>query len=161
MIVLASAQNVSARWTKLNCRPVCYGGRGNSYGVFPVDKQITAYQVKLVHVSGRISCAGENYYGSFNCPYKSVKNYFEVHLTDPDNKVIVPAPPVQYASGHRGWYYLNGNKIGSNQLVFSTGLTPYTFKKRTLYRVWYGEDLFKYAEGNNPGKMCVDVYAML
>ncbi len=160
-VILENANAASSTWTKLNCRPVCYSGKGNSYGIFLVDKHITAHQVKLVHVSGKISCAGVKNYGIFNCPHNNLlKRSFEVHLTDSDNKVIVPAPPVQYAIKEKAWYHLHGNIPGTNNVVFSTGSKPYTFKKENVYRVWYGEDLFGIWEGDNLGTLCVDVYAL-
>eukprot|EP00794_Sanderia_malayensis_P009418 gene9418-10404_t len=149
-----------AKWTKLNCRPVCYGAKGNSYGVFLVNNNIEAYQVKLERINGRIGCAASST-GYFNCPYRSLKKYFEVHVTDSKNQIIVPAAPIQfYHLKHKAFYHLNGNPVGTTKVVLSTGLNPYMFKKGEVYRVWYGEDLYDLWEGDNNGQLCVNVFAL-
>eukprot|EP00794_Sanderia_malayensis_P009994 gene9994-11015_t len=150
LVVVVSS---TATWKKLNGHPVCYGAKGNSFGVFLVSKTTRAYQIKIEHITGSLTCNRRNY-GYFRCS----NHAFEVHVTDVGNRVIVPAAPVQYYK--KPWYRLNGNDKAAKSVVLSTGLNPYTFLKHKTYRVWYGEDLFNFTEHDNAGNMCVNIYAL-
>eukprot|EP00794_Sanderia_malayensis_P019928 gene19928-21880_t len=156
LLYLVVAVSSSARWTKLNCKPVCYGAKGGSFGVFFISKTVKAYQIKLQRTSGRVSCHYSSGYGYFRC---ARGKHFGVFVTDTNNKVIVPPAPIQYVTA-KGWYRLNGNNYGASTIVLSIGLHPYIFRKGGVYRVWYGEDLFNSTESDNVGRMCVNVYAL-
>eukprot|EP00794_Sanderia_malayensis_P019927 gene19927-21879_t len=158
LLNLVAIVSSAAKWTRLNHRPVCYGAKGNSFGVFHVEKQVKAYQVKLVRISGQLACVSAGFYSYFSCIVH--RDQFEVHVTDSKNKIIVPPIPVRYKAGYGAWYYLNGHRYGANTVVISTGVHPYTFKRGKEYRVWNGEDLFNLTEYDNSGHICVNVYAL-
>ena len=52
-------------------------------------------------------------------------------------------------------------QVGAKELVLSTGLKPYVFKRGQVYRLWYGEDLFNSTESDNSGRVCALVYALV
>ena len=58
------------------------------------------------------------------------------------------------------WYVLPGvHELHSKRLVFTDFARPFYLQGHMYLRVWYGEDLAGYTEGDNHGRACVDVYA--
>ena len=43
-------------WRKLNSAPVCFGARDNQFGRFQVEVDGSIQAVKLVHLSGQVTC---------------------------------------------------------------------------------------------------------
>ena len=145
----------------MNQNPVCYGGKGNSYGSFKIDKDVLIHKVKFVYRSGEIFCtsgAGKKG-GYFGCSYSGVKDYFTVYLTDTTNTLIVPAPPV--FSSVSGWYRVHGHKTFATTLTLSTGTNAFGLKAGQYLRIWHGEDLYNNTEDNNSGKTCTDIYGLV
>ena len=152
-----------ARWVKLNQNPVCYGGKGSSFGLFKVDKDLLIHKVRFVYRSGGVFCisgAGKRA-GYFGCPYQTTWDYFAIFLTDSKNTVIVPAPPVFFGSSLSGWYRVHGHKTFATTLTLSAGTSAFGLKAGQELRVWNGEDLFNFAEDNNSGNTCTDVYVLV
>ena len=47
---------LSAKWTKVTSRPVCFGARDDEYGVITVPSEGFAAAMKLQHTSGYLTC---------------------------------------------------------------------------------------------------------
>ena len=58
-------------------------------------------------------------------------------------------------------YNLAGYTSSSSALVFCAPKKPHCVFANSELRLWYGEDLRGYAEGDNGGKTCADVYGLL
>ena len=77
-------------------------------------------------------------------------------FSDTRNKRIYPSPTlISLRTG--GWYDLPGYGRYSSELVFSDPGFSYLPRGRRM-RIWYGEDLFNFTEGDNHGFTCMDVY---
>ncbi|XP_028518457.1 uncharacterized protein LOC110247232 [Exaiptasia diaphana] len=83
-----------------------------------------------------------------------------VIVTDSNNNIIFPKP--QYIKHTAGlWYWLPGvDERHSNELVFTDFATPFYLVQGGILKIWYGEDLKNWNEGNNQGQVCVDIYAL-
>ncbi|XP_020601452.1 complement receptor type 1-like isoform X4 [Orbicella faveolata] len=82
---------------KINLRPVCFGAKDNQYGSFnvPYGGQIAA--VKLVHLSGYVTCDNRNFshWSFWGCgSHPSSKYYVDVTITTSTNTIISPPSPI-------------------------------------------------------------------
>ena len=57
-------------------------------------------------------------------------------------------------------YQLDGADVNSVTLVFKLLPTPLVVLVGQQFQLWYAHDLVDYAEYNNGGKTCADVYAL-
>lgn len=84
-----------------------------------------------------------------------------VIITDYSNKKIYPLDKyVTRGFGGPGlWYFLPfADAKHSDALVFTNYRDPFYLPKNGHLKVWYGEDLRNFYEGDNIGRVCVDVY---
>ena len=103
----------------------------------------------LKNNSSRWGCHG---YGSF-------KAYpLNVVITDKQNNLIFPLP--QFIKNSAGlWYDMPVvDDKHSDELVFSNFDYPLYLQSHMQLRVWFGEDMKNWAEGDNQGRVCVDVF---
>ena len=104
---------------------------------------------KLTHVRGKIGCyAGGNTNWGCNGQHRT-----NMYVTDVKNIVMYPSPVLVKPYQDGGWYHMPGYFENSNQLVFSNVGTRYMYNGQQM-RVWYGEDLYGYTEGDNHGYTC-------
>ena len=82
--------------------------------------------------------------------------YIGVVITDHANKLFAPI-----STDNGGWYSLVGYTTSSSVLVFCASKKPHCIFANTELRLWYGEDLRGFTEGDNGGKTCADVYGLL
>ena len=145
---------------------VCFGAKGNDYGklLFPRGGIVTSFL--LEHVRGKVNCAvssGSLTDSNWGCGHNSVLglNRLAVFITDSTNQIIVPHNPSWFSSdGAHVWYTLSGFNSNSPYVVMETG-PVYNMVKGEEMRVWYGEDLRDHTTGDNGGRVCVNVYALL
>lgn len=58
------------------------------------------------------------------------------------------------------WYWVPfASTASSKEIVFTDFANPFYFPMNKQMRIWYGEDLKDWTEGNNYGRVCVHVYA--
>jgi hypothetical protein len=58
------------------------------------------------------------------------------------------------------WYQLPGKHSKySSSLFFANVAAPIHLIRPMQLKVWYAEDLLNHTEGDNRGRVCVDVYA--
>ena len=154
---MASCVDECPQWVKLNTSPVCFGAKGNQYGHFTYSQDISVRQFMLVYRSGTVSCkAGKRSY--WGCAPNS--SALAPILTDQQNTIL--APDASDVVGN-GWYTLAGYTSSSSILVFCAQppCNPLVVPANSELRLWYGEDLRGKTEGDNSGKTCADVYALL
>jgi hypothetical protein len=81
-------------WTKLNSQPVCFYAKGNRPGSFVPLRQGFLTAVKLVHLSGYVTCAASTHKHDSNWGCKDrasvVDAPLNVFVTDKNNKVQFP-----------------------------------------------------------------------
>ena len=142
---------------------VCFGAKGNDYGelLFPRGGVVTAFL--LEHVRGKVNCAvssGSLTDSNWGCGHHSGLglNRLTVFITDSANQIIVPHNPAWYNS-EGIWYTLSGFNSNSPYVVMDTG-SVYNMVKGEQMRVWYGESLKSMGDGDNAGRVCVNVYAL-
>ena len=103
-------------WRKLNSAPVCFGARDNQFGRFQVEVGGSIQAVKLVHLSGQVSCDRlENVWSKRGCDGNT--NIIIVFLTDASNTVLLPM-------GQNSRYTIPGYDAQSSEIVFSVFPTP-------------------------------------
>ena len=138
---------------------VCVGARGNSYKEVVYNGPNTFVgAVKLVHISGYVSCTKSIRNSYWGC---SSDLNLAITMTDIDNRVLYPSPHLVQRNTKTGWYQMLGYNGVSPELVFRDFCEPPYFKKGRKLRVWYGEDLVGYTESDNHGKSCMHVYFFL
>ena len=146
---------LAAPWFKLNKDNVCFGAKNDSYGNFTIQRSGAILTLKLVYVSGYVTCHRKNFpYGSHwacNDPYK-----LGTIVTDASNKVIFP-----HNYDNRS-FTLPGYHPNSSELVFHSLFLPLTIAAGQEFRVWYHEDFRNSGslELNNAGRTCADVYGL-
>lgn len=91
--------------------------------------------------------------------HSSLKSYpLNVVVTDKKNNLIFPLPQFIKLSSSL-WYEMPVvDDLHSDELVFSNFDFPLYLQPHMELRVWYGEDLKNSHEGDNQGRVCVDVF---
>lgn len=153
VIINDASSNSCPLWMKLNKSPVCFGALDNQYGKFIYSRNIFVSSFMVVHRTGSVTCnkKGYSYWG---CGANA--SGLGVVITDHANKLFAP---ISTDSG--GWYSLLGYTTSSSVLVFCASKKPHCIFANTELRLWYGEDLRGFTEGDNGGKTCADVYGLL
>ena len=146
-----------APWQKMNTAPVCFGAKDNQFGKFEVEIGGSVDSVKLVHVSGEVSCAEPILMfglpsSKFGCQKSSPELY--TFITNANNDTLLPE-----SREFQSKYTLQGYHSDSTEIVFTIISTPLRLSSGQQLRIWYGEDLMDDTEHDNSGSTCVDVYA--
>jgi len=149
-------------WVKANIHPVCFGARSNQYGSFHVPYGGKIAAVKLIYLSGYVTCSGHISYWSFwGCGnFPSLKHYVSLVITTSSNTHLMP--PNQFfalAGGAGRWYQLPGYNSFSPEIILPR-LSPYSVSSGQELRLWYGEDLVNWYEVDNAGLVCCNVYVL-
>lgn len=146
---------IGAPWIKLNQDEVCFGAKNDSYGNFTITSDGTIIALKLVYISGFVTCNKVNQpYGSHWACQKGSK--IAIIVTNTKKEVMFPQNYQNQA------YVLPGYHENSSELVFSRLSPPLALRVAAgeEYWVWYHEDFMDKSEYNNGGHTCVDVYAL-
>lgn len=152
----------SDRWRRLNSEPVCFGARGNQFGRFyipPGGGNIGA--IKLVHLYGYVSCDTRysTHWSYWGCAYNGgVKQKISIAITTSANHILLPAS--QLIPDASLWSTIPGYDSQSPELVLTFFNHPRQMTSGQELRLWYGEDLASYTEGDNGGRVCCDVYGL-
>ena len=154
---------LGTHWHKLNMHKVCFGAKGHTPGSFKSRHGLTAYMIAIHYKSGGVYCNRQRP-TPFSCQANNWKfNNLGVFMTNSRNHPIVPQSPT-YPENYRGkgWYTLNGYTPESRLVLLDAGHSyrGHRIRRGETLRVWYGEDLYNYTEGDNGGRSCVDVYAL-
>lgn len=151
-------------WQQINLRQVCFHAKGKRPGEFQYlgeGKLLGA--MKLVHREGTVRCVANTAYDSrWGCYHYPtlVKFPLNVVVTDNHNNIIFPAE--KYFKNTGLWYNLPfTDALHSDALVFTNYNHPVYLARGARVRIWYGEDLKNWYNGDNGGRVCVDVYGHL
>ncbi|CAH3155023.1 unnamed protein product [Pocillopora meandrina] len=144
---------------RLNFSPVCFSARGNLFGTVTMPSAGRLAAMKLVHRYGYVTCNKHNpiYWSHWGCGH--LKDYVNVVITTSLNKILLPPNQFlkfNYQAGK--WSKVPGYGANSPELILSFFHPRYVYRGHQL-RVWYGEDLMNWYEGDNAGRVCFDVYA--
>ena len=134
----------------------CYGSAGSSHASFQVPESGKIEAVKLIHVSGGVSCNlnPKTRWGCDNFLYK--RDYFQTFVTDLNKEIIFPSV---YTQAPSSIYVVPGGDIETTRELILKPDAPYKVKKGQELQIWYGQDLLKYSDDNNDPNVrhCVKV----
>ena len=144
---------------------MCFGARHNVFGKFHLPSSGKLAAIKLVHLYGYVSCESSNpsHWSYWGCGHlHATKNHINVVITNAHNHIILPPNQLLASGGIAAgkWYNDVGYSSLSPELVLSVFSHTPPVSSGQEFRVWYGEDLVNWAEGDNDGKVCSDVYAL-
>lgn len=140
--------------------PVCFSARNTRYGTFYTPRHGRVAAVQLIHLYGYVSCHIHNAdnWSFWGCGH-GLKDLVNVVITRSSNHMILP--PNQFIGNRAGkWSKVPGYNSFSPEIVLSVFSHPIYMSKHTQLRLWYGEDLVNYTEGDNGGRVCTDVYLL-
>lgn len=117
--------------------------------------------LKLAYRSGHVRCVSNVAHDSrWGCHgYSSFISYpLNVVITDKYNNVIFPLNQfIKHSAGL--WYNMPAvDENHTDELVFSNFEYPLYLSPFMELRIWFGEDLKNWSDGDNQGRVCVDVY---
>ena len=142
---------------------MCFGARDNKYGSFSVPYGGKIAAVKLIHLTGYVTCqVGFITYWSFwGCGKNpGVKKHVSLAITTTSNTLLIPPNPFfTYNGGAGKWSELAGYNSFSPEIILPR-FSPYTVNSGQELRLWYGEDLVGHTESDNGGLVCCNVYAL-
>ena len=128
---------------------MCFGAQNNQFGPFRVEVGGSIEAVKLVHLSGQVSCYRYGkVWSKWGCNGK--ENIIFVFLTDASNTILLPM-------GQNSSYTIPGYDSQSSEIVFSGFPNPLHLSSGQELRLWYEEDLNDKSESDNGGTSCADV----
>lgn len=140
-------------WIKLNKDVVCFGAKNDAFGNFNVTSHGTILTMRLVYISGFVTCNSRTVpYGS-HWACKKGSNIATI-VTSAAKNVIFPE---DYKNKS---YSLVGYHANSSELVFPPRSKPLKVTNGEEYQIWYNEDFVNGEEFNNDGQTCVNVYAL-
>ncbi|XP_015760569.1 PREDICTED: uncharacterized protein LOC107339771 isoform X1 [Acropora digitifera] len=140
-------------WRKLNSAPVCFGARDNQFGRFQVEVGGSIQAIKLVHLSGYVTCdSSPSSRSNWGCVRQHRVRNIALYLTNASNTILLPM-------GQRSHYTIPGYDEQSSEIVFSGFPNLLDLSSDKELRLWYWEDLVDQSEGDNGGTSCTDVFA--
>jgi len=99
------------------------------------------------------------YWSHWGCGYFNARrtvDWTSISVTTAGNFVLFPPEDIKKGPYH--WALIPGYTSRTPELVISIYDAPQAITAGQELRVWYSEDLFDDAEGNNNGRVCADVY---
>ena len=138
---------------------VCYGAKGDSFGIFTIKRGGALRQLTLEHKSGYVSCDvnNPNAKSNWGCGVGFLSVRMGTVVTRRNNSLLFPF----FKLSEKGYYGL------ARTDTFSRLLTLYNFDKSIrvwkgeTIRLWHGEDLVKKNQQDNGGKHCVNAWAII
>ncbi|XP_022802206.1 uncharacterized protein LOC111339753 isoform X2 [Stylophora pistillata] len=160
--VNSQASDCLNNWQKANTAPVCFGARDTQFGSFYLPSGGGLVGIKLVHRYGYVSCDVRHpqHWSFWGCgQHSSLSQEVNVLITTSDNKIILPPGQFMKYNHQAGkWARVPGYNSASKEIVLTPFTEPYAVLSGQQLRLWYGEDLQGYTEGDNGGRVCCDVY---
>lgn len=140
---------------------MCFGTRKNQFGRFYV-RTGRLIAIKLVHRYGSVTC-------NINNVNSTLSNWgcgsTEVNVVVTTSRNTILLPPRKFLSKDKfrarlKWSVIPGYNSFSPRLVLRFFPSPFPVLRSRELRLWYGEDLMDFAEEDNRGSSCVDVFAL-
>ena len=149
-------------WKKINNETVCYKAK-HSHGGFRITKQGLIHTFKLVHRRGSLKCAPYIPATFWGCPHPSYDNQTLSTVITYENKSVLPL--AEYRQDYKCAKYsykIEGIDVNSTELLFNHLPSPISVSNGQVFEIWYTEALLnkRRCDGDNSGKICVDVYAL-
>ncbi|KAK3739026.1 hypothetical protein QZH41_010485 [Actinostola sp. cb2023] len=156
------------KWFSLSTKAVCFGARDNQFGSFNVKDEGFLSAIKLVHVSGSVTCdkstcakTPAQFDSKWGCatshPFLG-KTSLNTLVTTATNKIVFPKD-LHFTHDHDNlWYSMEQFDSDSNILVFQRFHEPLYIASGQELRLWYGEDLRDVSEQDNSGLTCANVF---
>ncbi|KAL9952257.1 hypothetical protein ACROYT_G039482 [Oculina patagonica] len=141
---------------------VCFGDRGDAPGIFTTPSRGEVITIKLVHLSGKVSCTTGNY-SNWGCNFLDLPKNMETLITDSDRNRLLPNDQQLFDADLCGgvFYGLPGHTPDSPELLFDNLTIPLPVTKGQQFQIWWGEDIQDCGEQDNGGKQaCVEVYGL-
>ncbi|XP_044183340.1 uncharacterized protein LOC122964011 [Acropora millepora] len=158
-LVNVPASHSDDQWLLASPR-VCFGAKGNSYGLFaaPIDGNLVA--IKLVYQFGYVSCAVdyENSWSFWGCG-EHIREMVNTIITDSHNHTLMPPTEFEKTVAGTKYYKIPGYNSTFPEIILSRFSSTPVFAGKQL-RLWYGEDLENMHEADNDGRVCCTAYAM-
>ena len=157
-------------WTKINQdeNGVAWGAIDDSYGKWQVTSRICGRKLKLQHRSGGVTCSENGGLSNFGCGESEFSNHLAVYVTTGKGSgyAIVPKAGDPKVTPQKlpwkGMYFLSDYNSMSPYVEFDLPMTVdnsyFCFEEGTQYQLWYGEDMYDYAESDNGGTAYTDIY---
>ena len=141
---------------------MCFGTRDTQMGKFkvPVDGKMGG--VRLVHLYGYVSChtPGNLPWSPWGCGY-GVDKEINAVITNDKNQLLLP--PAEFLSAHHPqgkWHKIPGYNSLMPVIELKVFKDPINVSAGQQLRLWYGEDLTNWTEGDNGGRTCADVFIL-
>lgn len=150
-----------AFFKRVGASPVCFGANGNRPGRFKVPRSGRMAGVKLVHLYGFVSCHRHRStnWSPWGCGF-GVHQQVNAVITNSRNHILLP-PSQLLGTPRRGkWHRIPGYNSMSPVLELKVFHNPIRVTYGQELRLWYGEDLVNYTEGDNGGKACAAVFIL-
>lgn len=146
---------LSEKWIKLNKSPRCFGPRDGKYSNITIGGAGVLLTMKLVRLSGQLTCDntnanGWNFWGCTS--FKGDQLYMSTIVTDSSNNPLLPGADLTYS--------IPGYNIHSTEIIYPRLSNPLRVVSGQEYRIWFGVDLKNSSEFNNEGTVCVDVFGL-
>ena len=135
---------------------MCFGAKDNQFGRFQVEVGGSIQAVKLVNLSGQVTCARGRVeaWSKWGCGLPRSVGHISVFLTDEYDFIVLPMGQSSPKA-----YTIPGYDAQSSEIIFSGFPKPLPLSSGQELRLWYGEDLRGVSEIDNDGRSCTDVFA--
>ena len=130
---------------------VTVGSSNDNYATIRVNIPSGRYKLKLVSITGYLSCIGAaymEYFTTFGCMKQDGTNEIRMVVTDTNNTALLP--------NSKG--YSHDGKISKS--VFITFNDPIDLQFGQDLRIWYKDDLENHSEHDNFGLTYIRVLAL-
>ncbi|XP_027053036.1 uncharacterized protein LOC113680221 isoform X1 [Pocillopora damicornis] len=152
-------------WLKVNTNPLCFGARNDDHGSFTIAKAGSISALKLVHISGALTCHSSSTRSFWGCEVSSYGKKTLMTLVTYINRTVFLPTRETADMGEPGHtcateyiYHLQGFDDVSTEIIFNTSSKTLPVKMNQGFQIWYGQDLSDCSEINNSGQSCVNVY---
>ena len=145
---------------------VCFGARGNNYGLFKIPTPGSIITFKLTYLYGHVACDKHNpeYNARWGCKWPVISSHpMGTLITDSSKNRILPKS--EHLIG--GWgcvkyfYKLPWATPDSPDLIFDDFSAPLPVTTDQEFQVWFAEDLADCSEHDNGlAKTCAEVYGL-
>lgn len=141
---------------------VCFGSRDNKFVTAVTPMEGFLMSIKLVHVTGRVSCdSAPQYNRKWGCsrshPVHGAMPFNVVITTGKNNGILYPKELSLKDKKASLWYDIPEVDLNSPELIFEDSSYPHYVTSGQELRVWLGEDLVNTGEKNGEENVCITV----
>ena len=146
-------------WIQMTPSTVCFGSRGDAYGVFKIPTSGSVITFKLIYLSGSVSCSSPDYNSKWGCTWPGMTHRIGTHITDSNKNRLLPKN--EYLDNGCGYYNLPWATQDSQELVLDNFSSPLFVTIDQEFQVWFIEDLHDCGYWDNGWEQtCAEVYGL-